>query len=687
MLKNIFIIISLFASVIYANEFINKNSLLLTQEEKEYLKEHTIKYAGDPDWLPFEAFDDSGNYIGIIAEHIDIIEEKLDVKFEKLITKNWLETLEISKEKKVDIISGDRADAILNKNYKPIDTYLENPLVIVTRDKHSYIQNLNNIKDEKIAIIDGYGYSADLFAKYKNIDFEICSSQDIGLIGVSTGKYDAFIGSLALVDYSIVKMGFENLRISGETGVIMDVTLFVDKNKPILYSIINKSIKNIPDNKQHEIISKWRNKGVVHVEVDYKLTIQVLIVFSIIVVIIFLVYYRERKLGKQIKEEKDKFKNIFYKASSGTSILVDGVFTDCNISLAKLLGYESRNEVLNLTPAQLSPLHQPDGQKSLEKSILMMKIAKEYGVNHFEWVHKKADGKEFWVDIMLTNISTKDNETVIHSVWRDIQHRKELQEELIILNTSLEERVEDEVEKNKQQQLILMQQSRLAQMGEMISMIAHQWRQPLNTLSLIVQDMNLKYRIKKLDDAFMDKFSANSSKQITQMSNTIDDFRRFFKPQKEKEVFDVAETINHVRDIIAPMYKKEKVSVDFNIDKFIFINGFPNELGQVLINLINNAKDAMQSHLNTINGTINVYTVLKDEIVHIVVEDSAGGIDKEIIDEIFNPYFSTKLEKNGTGLGLYMSKMIVEGHMQGKLSVQNTDDGAKFTLEFKVVGN
>jgi len=108
----------------------------LSQEEKTYLQENSVTYAGDPDWLPFEAFDKSGNYIGIIADHITMIENRLNTKFEKVITKSWLDTLELSKIKKVDVISGDAADAVLNQNYNPIDTYIKNPLVIITDKDH-----------------------------------------------------------------------------------------------------------------------------------------------------------------------------------------------------------------------------------------------------------------------------------------------------------------------------------------------------------------------------------------------------------------------------------------------------------------------------------------------------------------------------------------------------------------------
>ncbi len=681
----VIVFIFIFMAGLFANESLEKvspqltNDLTLTDDEKGYLKNNSITYAGDPNWLPFEAFDTNGNYAGIIAEHIEIVEKKLNKKLDKIITKNWLDTLELSKKRGVDIISGDAADVVLSQNYKAIDTYIKNPLVIVTRKEHPYVDDLNHIKDEKIAFGVGGGYSADILKKYPDIKFIACDTPQSGLLGVKTGQYDAFIGTLSMSDYTIVQMGIEDIKIAGQIGIVMNVTLFVDKNKPLLYSILNKSIKTISKAKQHEIISKWRSTKVKSV-IDYTLVWQILIVSFILFLIGLFAYLRERKLNKTIQEEKNKFQNIFYKASDGISILTDGVFTEGNDAFVRLLGYKTKKQTFNLTPSQLSPEYQPDGQSSLDKSVLMMKIAKEHGANNFEWVHKRADGTEFWADIMLTDISTNYNETIIHVVWRNIQKRKELKRELIELNTSLEKKIAEEVEKNRQQQLVLIQQSRYAQMGEMISMIAHQWRQPLNNLSMIIQGASLKYQLGKFDDELMVKLSKDAQKQIMQMSQTIDDFRNLFRPNKHAKVFSVNTTILHVLALVEPILKQENIIVETHLEDAVTIKGFSNELVQVLINILNNAKDALVEKNSDKKKIITIALKQENDTVVILVKDNSGGIAEEIMDKIFDPYFSTKEGKNGTGLGLYMSKSIIEEHCQGQLSVKNGRNGAIFTI-------
>ncbi len=655
------------------------NQISLSNEEKEYLKNNTFTYAGDPNWLPFEAFDKQGEYIGIISEHIDIIEKKLDLKFKKIITKDWLDTLELSKKFGVDIISGDAADEVLAKNYRPIEVYIQNPLIIVTRDNHSFVSNLNHIKDEKIAYANGGGYSSDIVKKYPNIKFLKSDTLQAGLLGVKSGKYDVFIGTLAMTDYSIIQMGIEGVKIAGGTGITMNLTLFVDKNRPQLHTIINKTMKSISNIQKHKIISKWRHSKLDKIIVDYTLVWQILLVSIVIILFIFIIYIKQKRLKRTIEIEKNKFKNIFEKSTDGILILTDGVFTDCNDAIVNILQYKNKDKILSLTPSQLSPQFQPDGKSSLEMSKILMKETISKGSNHFEWVHLKSDGSEFWVDIMLTDISVDGKNEIIHVVWRDITEKKKLEQKLSEINKNLEKRVEREIEKNRHQQLLMLQQSRLAQMGEMISMIAHQWRQPLNNLSLMIQLFLHKHNKNKLDESSVKYFTNNSKKQIDLMSETIDDFRDFFKPDKERVDFCINDVVIEIYKMTEPLFVKNKILVKHEADDKIYFYGFANEFGQALINILNNAKDALIEN-NIVDKIIIVKIEDNDDEILITITDNAGGIPNDIIDKVFDPYFSTKEGKNGTGLGLYMTKLIIQEHLGGKISVANRTDGAEFKI-------
>ena len=234
----------------------------------------------------------------------------------------------------------------------------------------------------------------------------------------------------------------------------------------------------------------------------------------------------------------------------------------------------------------------------------------------------------------------------------------------------------------KQKETQLLHQSRLAQMGEMISMIAHQWRQPLNTISSYNDTMKLKTILDRIDkDTIMD-ISKKISTQVHFLSSTIDDFRNFFKPDKDKKKTTLNKITSEVLEIIELSLKNNNIEckVQLNSDKEFFT--FENELKQVVINLIKNAEDALiEKEIK--NPFVEIKTYEEDTNIIFEIRDNGGGIDEKFMDKIFRPYFSTKEAKDGTGLGLYMSKTIVEKHCKGKLLVQNTDDGVEFKIVLK----
>ena len=239
--------------------------------------------------------------------------------------------------------------------------------------------------------------------------------------------------------------------------------------------------------------------------------------------------------------------------------------------------------------------------------------------------------------------------------------------------------IEKEVQKNKEQQLLMFQQNRLAQMGEMIAMISHQWKQPLNSLSVINQTLIIKYMRGKMNDDEIKRFQEKSNIQIEYMSATIDDFSSFFKPMKNKINFCINDVVEKMLKITESVYIINDISVDFTVEKKYYVDGFQNEFGQAILNIINNAKDALiKNNIENKSITINIEEDTKNIIL--TISDNAGGIPLNIIDKIFNPYFSTKENKNGTGLGLYMSKQIIEDKLNAKISVKNNDNGAIFKI-------
>lgn len=249
---------------------------------------------------------------------------------------------------------------------------------------------------------------------------------------------------------------------------------------------------------------------------------------------------------------------------------------------------------------------------------------------------------------------------------------------------NLHKMIEDGINKNKEQQLLMLQQSRLAQMGEMISMIAHQWRQPLNNLSLVNQLLISKYNKGKLDEDAILYFKTNSKRQIELMSSTIDDFRNFFKNETKKSEFVVNDIVENILDMTKDIYINNGIKINFTAEKKYKTIGYKNALAQAILNIINNARDALLDN-NIENKEIKIDIYKLNNLIIISIQDNAGGIPLKIIDQIFDPYFSTKEEKNGTGLGLYMSKMIIEDKMDAKIIASNEKNGANFKIYLKEI--
>ena len=238
-------------------------------------------------------------------------------------------------------------------------------------------------------------------------------------------------------------------------------------------------------------------------------------------------------------------------------------------------------------------------------------------------------------------------------------------------------------QKLKETQSQLIQTSKLASMGEMIGNIAHQWRQPLSSWGAIMQDIKYAFEDGVLDKPYLDQV-VEDAKQITfHMSKTIDDFRNFFKPDKIKKEFSLEKSLNNALNLIGAALKNNFIEVQIKVEEDIQIWGYPNEYEQVLFNLINNAKDALLEK-QVKEPLIKIVLGVNQKIACVSVNDNAGGIDEEIIGRIFEPYFTTKEQGQGTGIGLYMSKTIIEKNMDGHLNVENTDIGARFTISLPI---
>jgi signal transduction histidine kinase len=255
-------------------------------------------------------------------------------------------------------------------------------------------------------------------------------------------------------------------------------------------------------------------------------------------------------------------------------------------------------------------------------------------------------------------------------------------------NAQLLLRVEQEIDQRLMQERtlnekerLLTHQSKLAGMGEMIGNIAHQWRQPLTQLSTILISLDLRHEQGKLSPKMMKEKMGEANEQIQFMSNTIDDFRTFFSPDKEEETYHISVPIAHVQKLLGASLKNNAVELRLSIDDDFSLTGYPNEMAQALLNIVSNAKDILVER-SVQEACIDVRAFEKDKNKIITIQDNAGGVNPKHIEKVFEPYFSTKHAASGTGVGLYMTKMIIEKHNRGTITVENVREGALFTIVF-----
>ncbi len=243
----------------------------------------------------------------------------------------------------------------------------------------------------------------------------------------------------------------------------------------------------------------------------------------------------------------------------------------------------------------------------------------------------------------------------------------------------LEYRILEEIDKRLEREKILQSQAKMAAMGEMMDAVAHQWKQPLNALSMYSDLLRMDFEAGEVDRGYIEKFVEDLQEQIGHMVSTIDEFRTFFRPDKAPEPFGLKRCIQSVLLLIHDEMLRNDINVTVDAEREIIVHGIENEFKHLLLNLLSNAKDAfLDNGIDARDIFIRFYR--QERHVFIEIEDTAGGIPETIIDDIFKPNFTTKPEGKGTGIGLYMSTQIAS-KMHGTLAVENSGKGAKFTLK------
>ncbi len=677
----------------------------ITYTSKDFFNEDELSYIANrkvfrvcarDDIKPIE-FKENSNYKGIVIDVLKIITELTNMRLDYVNTLSWYDAKQYLKSGRCDFISTVTNSSDLIDFANTTKPFLNYKLAIITQNNKPVVSSLNNILDKTIALKQ----NSELipFIKSLNPDIKViyASSHRKALEAVSSGQAYFALEPLPIASYYISKYAMKNLYISRYTNMSYSVNMAVNKDNTRLLNILNKSLNLITENQYKEISDRWTTISFETI-FDFKYFWEAVTILFLLISIFAYRHYILDKLNKELTQANEEienktielakqkllFENIYNKSADGVILINNGILSSCNESTIKILKYKE-NEILNKTIDELSPPKQPCGVDSKQRAEEYINKSLKDGVVNFEWVFTNGSNENIWTEIVFTVIEIEERK-VIHAVIRDITNRKYLEQKLEDLNTNLERRVKEEIEKNEINTQQLIQQSRLAQMGEMISMIAHQWRQPLSAISATTNNLVLKMI---LEDTIDKKYFDTELKLITDysqyLSSTIDDFRNFFKSDKEKVVFQLNDIIEKSLSIIKTSLDARSISLIKNLNDNYNLFTYPSELQQVILNLLKNAEDALIEKKD-FDRKIFINTYKKNEkTVVIDIVDNGGGIDKAIIERIFDPYFSTKNKKDGTGLGLYMSKIIINEHCKGNLKVTNRDKGAAFSIELPLL--
>ena len=624
-------IIDIYHLMAYSKNNINIDSfifkekeLLFNQKELNYLKKKKeIKMCIDPNWLPFEQIKD-GKHVGMSAEYFNEFQKRIPIPIVLVPTKTWLESISYLKQNKCDILSLLMKTESRKEYLNFTKPYFTTPLVIATKLNVSFINDFTKIKNKKIGIPKGYA-SIEIFKKkYPYLQIVEVKDIDDGLRQVNEEKLFGYIGTLASVGYKLQADYIASLKIAGKFDEEWFLRIGVNKDDNYLVSIFDKVIPLITMNTKQKILNHW-------IDVQYNKNnyseIKNIAIFLLIIIIFFV--YRQFKLKKELKE----FDQLLDITIEAILITKENMCINVNESAVKMFGYNSKLEMINKNVLNFA------SHKSHEKIIHNIKT---HSLKEYEAIGLTKDLKEFPIQVYVTQL-VKKGVSVIS-----------------ILDLSI----------IKQQEKTLSEQAKLVAMGEMIGNIAHQWRQPLSVISTSATGMQVKKEMDMLDDESFNHTCETINENAQYLSKTIDDFKNFVKGNEKRVFFNLDNNFNSFLHLLEGTLKKYNINIIKNIDNCINIHNLDNQLIQCYINIINNARDAFEQ--NEIKDRFLFIGIKKDhENILISLKDNAGGIPTKYISKVFEPYFTTKHESQGTGIGLNMTYKLITQGMNGQISVVN----------------
>ena len=642
----------------------NPYDFFLSDREHNYLASHpVVTFVSDPHWPPVEFINERGVLRGISNDILQLIAEKTGIRFKWTATGSWSRSLSLVEDKKAELITAIAKNEQREKKFIFTRPYFNFPIVMVTTQDKPFINSLEDLSGKKVVAVRGYAVSKLLATHHPTLQLLQADNVQDALRIVAGKKAYTYVGILPVASYNIGKNSEFNLKIAGKTKYSLPLSLATYQgNSPELITILNKAISSLSQEEKQRIYNKWIQVQFEQ-ETDYSLAWKILFL-SIVVFIIF--YYWNRKISainQKLDEQRRIFRTIYEKSADAILLLRDGAFIDCNDAALAMLGYSDRGGVVGRHPAELSPPVQPGNRDSYRTADKMMVHAMQYGYHHFQWVHLKGDGTEFWTDVAYTHLIL-DNKPTIHVRWLDIQGQKELQRQLV------EQRKKAIAASNAK--------------SEFLANMSHEIRTPLNAL-LGMLYLTLKTELTRPQRIYLNK-ARNAAHSLLTIINDILDLSKIEagKLEIEQIEFQLESVIGNLRDAMEILASGKHVQflIRQDMDLPPVLIGDPIRLGQILINLCGNALKFTEEGEVELSLSCREFTG-REITLQITVRDTGLGMDDKTREKIFEKFTqadqSTTRRFGGTGLGLAISQALVK-MMGGHIWIEKTAPGQGSTF-------
>ncbi|MCB1755240.1 MAG: transporter substrate-binding domain-containing protein [Gammaproteobacteria bacterium] len=630
------------------------NRIEMTDAERAWLEEQSpFTFVGDPNWLPYEGFDEDGQYIGLVADYLQLIEERLGIRFKRLQTQSWSESIAMIKRGDAEVIS-ETTDSLLGEHLIFSSSYNQSPVVIAMRNDQGFVEQLTDIADRRIAVVAGYGYVPHIYKQYPYIDFVEVESVSAGLQAVSTGKVDALLATLAQSTYQSRREGINNVRIVGQTEFSTRLGFGVTPENASLVPLLNRAIASISDDDRARISKRWSDVAYAP-ELDYTMLLR-LALLSAGILAIFI--YWNRRLSKEVDRRK--------RAEEQVSSIIDAIPVHIMVSdrSGRILAVNPRARIDAGIDLEEVPGNALDYcQDPQDRESILADLSRFGKIENRILRFRRRDGVTR--QLMMSILPIMYNETPAYlGVLVDITERILMEEELLRARELAE------------------QANRMK--SEFLANMSHEVRTPMNAIVGLAHLLK-RTGLDEIQQSYVNKV-ARSADSLLMVINDVLDFSKIEAGEMHVESIDFSleEVLSHIATIAGIRKARQEVEFAFRIDPSVpdSLRGDPHRLGQILSNLVSNAIKF------TAQGSVILSVTPRcsggESWLDFSVKDTGIGIEAGRVDSLFAPFTqadgSTTRRFGGTGLGLSISRRLTH-LMNGEISVvSEPGKGSCFTV-------